>query len=651
MPQPLQMRVAIACWEPGRVNTGFGAKIGGLGAVMEELPEELILAAQRRNVSLELEILSPCFGHFDRTRLEPAGRTVAILDGRELPFQVFRRPLSAGLSAVYFWDEGLLGWTNEHAIYPEAPEYSQRLYSAVSAAMAEYISGSRFHVVHGQDYHVALIPFYLGDAFLQSVPFHLTIHNASYQGVYPVPGHGYGTLDRIGLPGSRLFHKYFDFFDNLNFLKAGMIKTHELGGRVTTVSGDLKGTWGYAAELREGVDDILRRAQAQKKGGAVREVFVPNRFLDVFEHIPIVGITNGVSERNWPQHLPELKAAYLRELQERRSKGVPLFHHPTVQEEMLSRDHSFDADSLETKAELKRLLHLEAFGTEPMADPILMTVVGRLVEQKNLGLVAKIAELVLQLDPGVKFVVMAAAPDGDPEGKRTEAVFRWLATRHPNRFFYSGGFSPQLSRLILAGGDFCLIPSRFEPCGLVDYEASLLGNVVVARRTGGLAKMEGRAYFYDWLDIGDDEGESEAFLAAVREAVRTYRLQPEEHRRLILKAMAVDASWARSAEKYLDLYRYGLFLVDWRRRRERILGAVDLFASQLQRHGEGAARFFVPNPNDVLDTRLMQSLEQWKSDAPPESLADKSRESSGPSRGGKSKKAARTGRRRTSSRA
>ena len=58
-----------------------------------------------------------------------------------------------------------------------------------------------------------------------------------------------------------------------------------------------------------------------------------------------------MSETNGPEHLPELKAEVLRLLQERRGASSPLFANPVTQREMLARDHTFDAQHLEVKAE------------------------------------------------------------------------------------------------------------------------------------------------------------------------------------------------------------------------------------------------------------------------------------------------------------
>jgi glycogen synthase len=452
--------------------------------------------------------------------------------------------------------------------------------------------------------------------YLQQVPAHLTIHNASYQGITPLRGGGYSSLDAINLPGAQLFHTYFDFFNNLNMLKACMLKVHETGGKITTVSGDLAGTWGYAAELRESHAQVWARA-FQQKHAPPGEVFVPNRHLDVCEKLPIAGITNGMSDTNGPAHLPELQAAVLRHLQASRGALTPLFANPVTQREMLARDHTFDAQHLEVKAELKRLLHLETFGTEPVWDPILLTAVGRLVEQKNLGLVADIIDRTLAYDAGAKFIVLASAGD-DQGGQATEAAFAWYAARYPGRVYFNRAFNQALSRLILAGGDFCLIPSRFEPCGLVDYEASLLGNVVIGRATGGLTKVRHCAYLYDWLDISDRAGEAAAFFGQIAAAIATYRQSPGRHAELVQTAMAINASWQSSAQQYLDMYRYGFLTKQWYKERQKLIAD---FTQELARQRELFATFFMPGRQeygDRLDWELRTALDRQNFLAPSE---------------------------------
>lgn len=598
----------MPAWEIGRVNSGLGTKIGGLAVVVEELPAELVKAASKQNIELEIELLSPCFGYHDKKKLTKLDLKVPVtLNAHTFEFEVYEHIFPDGQKVVYFWDDLQLNWTTPSAIYPSDPQMGLKLYSSVSQAMAGYIKQGNFDTIHLHDYHVGLIPFYLGDEYLQEVPVHFTIHNATYQGIIPLIGDGYNSLKRINLPGEKLFHKYFDFFDNLNLMKACMLKVHETGGKTTTVSGDIAGTWGYAAELEQSHQQVLAKAYAQK-GSPPGEVFVPNRCLDLFEKLPVAGITNGMGDQNRPENLPELKAKVLKRMQKKREVANPIFTNPVTQSEMLAHDHSFDVNSLPVKTELKRLLHLEAFGAEPGFDPILITAVGRLVEQKNLGLVADIIERTLAYDHGIKFIILASAPEGDATGKVIEARFFRLTKMYPHRVYFNNSFNLPLSKLIFAGGDFSLIPSRFEPCGLVDYESSLLGNIVIGRATGGLTKVTHCGYLYEWLDISDPAGEADAFFSQIKAAIDTYRQSPSRHQELIRTAMAIDAGWDMSAAHYVHMYRYGLMMKKWYAERQKL---IQKFTRSLKDEQRLFSEFFIPAQqeySDIFDWELKEAL-------------------------------------------
>ena len=568
---PSRLRLAICSWEIGRAGSGLGVKIGGLGHVVEELPGELIRAAARLGLELEVELLSPCFGHYPRERMTQLARRVpAVADGSRLEFEVYQHRFaeeirfpdgslrSVAIRAVYFWNERMLSWTHARAVYPGAASHGLSLYAAVSQAMAGYIEHAGFQTVHLHDYHVGLIPFFLPERLARELPIHLTIHNASYQGVAPAPQGGPAELERIGLPGALLFERYFDFFGSVNPMRACMLRLHELGGRVTTVSGDLDGTWGYAAECRETYEALRRRATAQL-GRPPIDLYLPNQHLDVFEKIPIAGITNGLGERSRAASMPELTAAVLREAKARRG-GAPLFRDGRVEEEMLRRDHTFDVGRLEAKQELRRLLGLEIFGEElpghvPLhLGPVTFSAIGRLVLQKNFGLIADVIPRVLAADRQARFVLIAKAEEGDAEGLAQEVRFRALAARHPERVRFHDTFDPLLARLVTAGSDFALIPSRFEPCGLTDWEAALLGTLPICHATGGLTKIRHCGFLYDWLDIGDWWGEVDAFFGAIGRALEVFRHDPAGYLRRVRAGMETDTRWDTSARQYVELY-------------------------------------------------------------------------------------------------
>ena len=140
-----RLRIAMPAWEPGRTKSGFGAKAGGLGSVIEELPEELVKAADKAGVKLEIEILTPCFAFYDRDGMERDPAPVSVfLDGKKFDFTVYRYKVDKHITLVYFWDELQLNWTTPLSLYPHDQEMGFKLYASVSQAMAGYIRRNKF---------------------------------------------------------------------------------------------------------------------------------------------------------------------------------------------------------------------------------------------------------------------------------------------------------------------------------------------------------------------------------------------------------------------------------------------------------------------------------------------------------------------------
>jgi glycogen synthase len=207
------LRVAMPAWEIGRVASGLGVKIGGLGVIVEELPPQLVKAAARQGFTLEVETLTPCFAHYPKRQLSRLNlRLPVTLDSHTFEVEVYEYVFPDGQKVVYFWDEWQLGWTNANAIYPSDPQVALKLFAVMSQAMAAYIKQGQFNTIHLHDYHVGLVPFYLGDDYLRDTPAHFTIHNATYQGITPLIGGGYASLNRLNLPGEKVISQIFRFF-------------------------------------------------------------------------------------------------------------------------------------------------------------------------------------------------------------------------------------------------------------------------------------------------------------------------------------------------------------------------------------------------------------------------------------------------------
>ena len=115
------------------------------------------------------------------------------------------------------------------------------------------------------------------------------------------------------------------------------------------------------------------------------------------------------------------------------------------------------------------------------------------------------------------------------------------------------GFVPQAARAVFAAGDFFLIPSLFEPCGLTDFYAQLMGNLPVVHLVGGLTKVrDGETGF------GYVEHSADALAGAIERSRRVFLEQPdrlERMRRQAFREIFERHTWDRVlAGGYLPLY-------------------------------------------------------------------------------------------------
>jgi starch synthase len=119
------------------------------------------------------------------------------------------------------------------------------------------------------------------------------------------------------------------------------------------------------------------------------------------------------------------------------------------------------------------------------------------------------------------------------------------------------GYDDDLAHLIVAGSDLLAVPSRYEPCGLVQMHALRYGTIPVVHKTGGLAdtvrdesETPGRGTGYVFAPLAPD-----SIADAVRRALALRRSHPHAWRALQLRAMAENFPWAKAAGRYADLYR------------------------------------------------------------------------------------------------
>jgi starch synthase len=110
-------------------------------------------------------------------------------------------------------------------------------------------------------------------------------------------------------------------------------------------------------------------------------------------------------------------------------------------------------------------------------------------------------------------------------------------------------YDAPLGRLIYAGADMFLMPSRYEPCGLAQMIAMRYGCVPVVRATGGLKDTveEGRTGFLF------EKAEPADLAEALERALGVFN-NPAKWQRYQRNGMSADFSWPRSARQYAMLY-------------------------------------------------------------------------------------------------
>lgn len=210
----------------------------------------------------------------------------------------------------------------------------------------------------------------------------------------------------------------------------------------------------------------------------------------------------------------------------------------------------FTAENPAPRAENKRALQARLGLNEDPEAP-LFGFVGRLAWQKG-------ADLILGAMPGLLAEGGQLAFLGTGEWGLEEGC-RGAAFGNLGRVGTVIGFDEGLARLIYAGADAILVPSRFEPCGLAQLCALRYGALPVVAHVGGLADSVVDA---NEMAVAAGVGTGFHFSPVTREmlesaivrAARLYR-EPETWARLQRNAMRTDVSWTRSAARYAALFR------------------------------------------------------------------------------------------------
>jgi starch synthase len=215
---------------------------------------------------------------------------------------------------------------------------------------------------------------------------------------------------------------------------------------------------------------------------------------------------------------------------------------------------TFSAKSLSGKRVCKAELQ-KRMGLASSENIALFSVVTRLYDQKGIDLLAELMPKLLDN----KDIQIAILGSGEAW---LENKLRELAKLYPKKLGVFIGYDSALSHLLLAGADFFVMPSRFEPCGLTQMYAMTYGTPPIVRETGGLIDTVEQYQANTPNNVGTgfifEEPTAAALYEAIEWACTTYQEHPKDYKRLQINGMKKDFSWKVSAQHYDNVYDWAI---------------------------------------------------------------------------------------------
>ncbi|KKU15491.1 hypothetical protein A3A20_02260 [Candidatus Wolfebacteria bacterium RIFCSPLOWO2_01_FULL_45_19] len=207
--------------------------------------------------------------------------------------------------------------------------------------------------------------------------------------------------------------------------------------------------------------------------------------------------------------------------------------------------HPFSYNNLEKRALNKTALQ-EKFNLKVDPRKFVIGIVSRMDEQKGFELIMQICNPLFE---NVDFQ-MVVVGGGD---NKYRLFFQEMEKKYPGRFGGHYFYDEILPRLVFAGADAILVPSRFEPSGLVQMEAMRYGAIPIVRHVGGLADSV--------RDFDGEQGDGFVFnnydpyalLVAIVRAKETFS-NKKTWTTIVSHSMQNDFSWKKSAQDYDKLF-------------------------------------------------------------------------------------------------
>ena len=374
------------------------------------------------------------------------------------------------------------------------------------------ILGARPDVIHCHDGHNAILPAMISEQqgfrhYFRGTGCVITVHNAGqgyHQEIADIPFAQASTDLPLPLIRKANLEDSFDPF---------------LAGAPYAVMNTVSEN--YARELQETVDDHLT-------GWLGHELLERNIVLE--------GVTNGID--------PDAFSA-----KEHTRSHIAASFDPQGTAALDGKKECKNAllQQLAEEGEISGIRQSGVLDPDPNAP--LVTFIGRLSTQKGVAVLTSSLKKLLKKRSDFRFLLLGSGNRHDEEG------LVQLAEKESNRgrVCILRGFDTILANKVYAAGDFFVIPSQYEPCGLTDFMAQLFGNLPIVHAVGGLVKVVDGITGFSY-----DKQTSDALCEAIERALYFYETDPLAIR--VIQRQAINLiheryTWDTVSKEYVKLYK------------------------------------------------------------------------------------------------
>ncbi|SPD74218.1 putative Starch synthase [uncultured Desulfobacterium sp.] len=160
----------------------------------------------------------------------------------------------------------------------------------------------------------------------------------------------------------------------------------------------------------------------------------------------------------------------------------------------------------------------------------------------------------------LQLIIMGTPGDGD--GAWVLGRIKELTQQYKGRVALICKFDPALANQIRAGSNIFFMPSQYEPGGISNIQAAVLGTLCVLTYTGGLVDfIEAGGTYPEFVAAGFGYGvpwtlkrTGQDFVRAFRKALQIYCEDKVKWQALVKQAMTIKVDWSYRVPEYIYIY-------------------------------------------------------------------------------------------------